>query len=52
MRRTLAALSDIRQLQLTKAKANDKRLAEARDMYRAFDDALSGLRLDEAGMFD
>ena len=52
MRRTLAALSDIRQLQLTKAKANDKRLAEARDMFRVFDYALSGLRLDEAGQFD
>ena len=49
MRQVLSMLADIRQLQLEKHKAPVEKVREMKEMYRYFDNALSGVRLSEAG---
>ena len=49
MRQVLSMLADIRQLQLEKHKAPADRVMTMKEMYRFFDNALSGVMLNEAG---
>ena len=49
MRQVLSMLADIRQLQLEKYKAPADRVATMKEMYHFFDNALSGVMLNEAG---
>jgi hypothetical protein len=52
MRRILSLLNEYRQEQLKKKSAPETRLAEATQMYRWLDGALSGVDLNEFGGFD